>query len=72
MIQIQKEQGLGGNIPQITSDFPYLLQSDKLLVKMPSFHVLRQELRWSLNYLTEHQLLQSAKWAGELLLGVTP
>jgi hypothetical protein len=57
---------------QAVSEFPNLLQSDKLLVKMPTFAVLRQELRWNLKYLSDHQLFQSSKWMGELLLGITP
>lgn len=30
------------NVAHTSSDFPNLLQSDKLLVKMPTFEVLRQ------------------------------
>lgn len=50
------------NVPMPNSDFPNLLQSDKLLVKMPTFAVLTQELRWNLRYLSDHQLHQSSKW----------
>lgn len=50
------------SVPQPVSEFPNLLQSDKLLVKMPTFAVLRQELRWNLKYLSDHQLFQSSKW----------
>lgn len=39
-------------VPHTSGDFPNLLQSDKLLVKMPTFAVLRQELRWNLKYLS--------------------
>lgn len=44
------------------SEFPNLLQNDKLLVKMPRLAVIKTELQFALKHLTEHSLTNCAKW----------
>ena len=44
------------------SEFPNLLQNDKLLVKMPKISIIKDELEQALSYLTDHSLTNSAKW----------
>jgi hypothetical protein len=44
------------------TEFPNLLQHDKLLVKMPPINAIRTELQEALRYLTAHSLTHSAKW----------
>ena len=44
------------------SEFPNLLQDDKLLVKIPPLPTIKTELQQALAYLTAHSLTHSAKW----------
>ncbi len=44
------------------TEFPNLLQHDKLLVKMPPLASVRAGLQEALKYLTAHSLTHSAKW----------
>ena len=44
------------------SEFPNLLQDDKLLVKIPPLPTIQAELQQALCYLTAHSLTHSAKW----------
>ena len=44
------------------NEFPNLLQNDKLLVKMPSLHIVAADLQNALRFLTQHSLTHSAKW----------
>lgn len=50
------------NLSMNIGEFPNLLQNDKLLVKMPKIHLIRQELQDALKFLTDHSLTNSAKW----------
>ncbi|KAL4478389.1 hypothetical protein ABPG74_006624 [Tetrahymena malaccensis] len=50
---------------------PNYFYQDKIFVKLPNLEVLRAELRYASQYLSAHKLYHSAKWASELLLGVT-
>ncbi len=54
------QQGFGGFSG--ISEFPNLLQNDKLLVKMPRIQIIRNELQTALKILTEFSLTHSAKW----------
>ena len=40
-------------------------------IKIPRFEYLRKELQFATAYLQDHRLQQSAKWAGELLIGIS-
>lgn len=44
------------------SQFPNLLQNDKLLVKMPKMQIIRNQLQAALRILTQFSLTHSAKW----------
>jgi len=45
--------------------------TDRLPISLPPLTELRAELRHATAYLSFHKLTQSAKWSGELLLGIT-
>jgi hypothetical protein len=43
-------------------EIPHFIGNDKLLVKIPALHILKSELRFATQSLTNYKLLQSAKW----------
>lgn len=43
-------------------DMSHFTTEERLLVKMPSANVLKNELRYATQYLTAHKLYHSAKW----------
>jgi hypothetical protein len=47
---------------QPVSEISHVIQSDKLLVKMPPPKIIKEELRWYSQYFSNHLLHQSAKW----------
>ena len=47
---------------QPANEISQVIQSDKLLVKMPAPEIIKEELRWYSQYLSNHFLHHSAKW----------
>lgn len=46
----------------LNPDMSHFTTEERLLVKMPSANVLKNELRYATQYLTHHKLYHSAKW----------
>jgi len=57
------------NVFQFIKSGATLLPSN-LFIKMPPIVEIKSELRFALRYLSEHRLLESAKWCSELLSSV--
>jgi hypothetical protein len=57
------------NVFQFVKSGANLLPSN-LFIKMPPLDDIKAELRFAVKYLSEHRLLESAKWCSELLSSV--